>query len=407
MAAGPGTEAAPEAAGRPGPPRPVHVVQTVGDLWVASGGPSRSVTALADGLARAGAGVTLVTSWPDPSAPIVRPAEPGVRLRAVAAPPRGGLWRGAASPFGRAVAAAAPPGPAVVHDHGVWLPTNRAAALVARATGRPLVVSPKGMLSERALGIKRTKKRAAWHLYQRRALRAAAAFQATSEVEAEDVRRAGLRQPVAVIAHGVRVPPDAAPPQADGAGRTALFLSRVHPIKGLPDLVAAWARVRPEGWRLVVAGPEEEGHRAEVERQVQGSGLADAVTFAGPVGESEKWDLYRSADLFVLPTHSENFGIVVAEALAAGLPVITTHGAPWQALETERCGWWVPVGAEPFAGALSEATSAPPDALREMGWRGRAYVRRELSWDRAAAEHLALYRWLLGAGPRPDCVAEG
>ena len=265
------------------------------------------------------------------------------------------------------------------------------------------------MLSERALGVKRTKKQVAWHLYQRRALGAAAAFQATSEAEAEDVRRAGLRQPVAVIPHGVGSPPEAAVahPGRGGAGRTALFLSRVHPIKGLPDLVTAWGRVRPQGWRLVVAGPEEEGHRAEVERQVRASGLAEAVTFSGPVGESEKWDLYRDADLFVLPTHSENFGIVVAEALAAGLPAITTHGAPWRALETERCGWWVPVGAEPFAAALREATSAPPGALRDMGTRGRAYVRRELSWDRTAAEHLALYQWLLGRGARPGSVVVG
>ena len=388
---------------------PLHVVQTVGDLWVTSGGPSRSVTALADGLARAGASVDLVTSRPDPSAAIVRPTESGVRLCTVGASPRGGLWRGASSPFGRAVAEAAPPGPVVVHDHGVWLPTNRAAALVARASGSPLVVSPKGMLSERALGVKRTKKQVAWHLYQRRALRAAAAFQATSEAEAEDVRRAGLRQPVAVIPHGVGSPPEAAGtrPGRGGAGRTALFLSRVHPIKGLPDLIAAWGRVRPEGWRLVVAGPEEEGHRAEVERQVRASGLADAVTFAGPVNDDEKWDLYRDADLFVLPTHSENFGIVVAEALAAGLPTITTHGAPWRALETERCGWWVPVGAEPFAAALRKATSAPPDALLDMGARGRAYVRRALSWDRTAAEHLALYQWLLGRGPRPDSIIAG
>ena len=387
---------------------PICVVQTVGDLWVTSGGPSRSVTALADGLARAGASVDLVTSWPDRAEPVVRPSEPGVRLRAVPAPPRGGLWRGASSPFGRAVAASVSGGAAVVHDHGVWLPTNRAAALAARAAQCPLVVSPKGMLSERALGVKRTKKRVAWHLYQRRVLGAAAAFQATSDAEVDDLRRAGLRQPVALIPHGVGGPPvgTGEAPGRGGADRTALFLSRLHPIKGLPDLVAAWDRVRPDGWRLVVAGPEEEGHRSEVEGQVRAAGLGGAVTFAGPVGDDDKWDLYRSADLFVLPTHSENFGIVVAEALAAGLPAITTHGAPWRALETERCGWWVPVGAESFAAALREATSAPPAVLREMGARGRAYVRRELSWDRTATEHLALYRWLLGEGPRPGSVVE-
>ncbi|MDT0632219.1 glycosyltransferase [Rubrivirga litoralis] len=384
---------------------PIRAVHAVGDLWVSSGGPSRSVTAVCDALARGGAAVDLVTSWPDPAVPIVRPAEAGVRLLAVADGARSGLWQGARSAFGRAVAeAAAPPGVAVVHDHGLWLPTNRAAALAARAAGRPFVVSPKGMLSDRALRVKRAKKRLAWHLYQRRVLGLVDAFQATSEAEAADVRRAGFRQPVAVIPHGVAVPPSASPRPARAGRRTALFLSRVHPIKGLPDLVEAWDRVRPDAWRLVVAGPDEEGHRAALERQVAAAGLGGAVSFAGPVEEAAKWDLYREADLFVLPTHSENFGIVVAEALAAGLPVLTTKGAPWQALETERCGWWTDVGAEPVAAALREATAAPPEALRAMGERGRAYVAGHLSWDRAAAEHLALYQWLLGGGPRPNSV---
>ena len=264
------------------------------------------------------------------------------------------------------------------------------------------------MLSEWALNAKRAKKRVAWFLYQRRALQTAAAFQATAEAEAEDVRRLGLRQPVAVIPHGVQMPPSdggATSPLGPGGGaRTALFLSRVHPKKGLPHLVSAWDAVRPEGWRLVIAGPDEAGHRVEIERQVAAAGLDDAVRFEGPVGDDDKWELYRSADLFVLPTHSENFGIVVAEALAAGLPAITTHGAPWRALETHRCGWWVPIGAEPFAAALRDATSAPPEVLRDMGARGRDYVHQNLSWDRTAADHLALYRWLLGSAPRPDFV---
>ena len=382
----------------------VRAVHTVGDLRTSSGGPSRSVTALCDALARAGTSVRIVTSRPGPDEPILCPSRPDVTVQ-LEGEERGGLWRGAGSPFGRAVAeAVAAPGPTVVQNHGLWVPTNRAAALAARAAGRPFVVSPKGMLSERALSVKRRKKQLAWHLYQRRTLDAAHAFQVTSEAEAEDVRRAGLRQPVAVIPHGVDVPSESTPPDLGrrGGPRTALFLSRLHPIKGLPDLVEAWGRVRPEGWRLVVAGPDEEGHRADIERQVAASALGDVVSLVGPAGEGEKQALLQTADLFVLATHSENFGIVIAEALAAGLPVVTTRGAPWEALVTHRCGWWVETGAEPFAAALREATAASPDVLRAMGRRGRAYVEEHLSWGRSAAGHLALYRWLLGLAPQPD-----
>lgn len=381
------------------PPRPLRVVQTIVSLASDYGGPSRSVTRLSDALAQAGAEVEIVTVPSEGDQ--VRPSEAGVRVREAPAPGVRGL-AGRPTAFKAAVEAAAGAG-GVVHDHGLWLPSNRAAALAARALRGPFVLSPKGMLSKRALRVSRAKKALAWPLYQRQTLRQADAFAVTSEGETEDLRRLGFYQPAAVIRYGVDVPAPVAAPPADGP-RTALFLSRLHPIKGLPDLVAAWAAVRPEGWRLVIAGPDEVGHQAEVERQVQVAGLGGAVSFAGPVADAAKWDAYRAADLFVLPTHSENFGIVVAEALAAGLPVLTTRGAPWEALVTHRAGWWTDVGAEPVAAALREATAAPPDALRAMGARGRTYVEGHLSWDRAAAEHLALYRWLLGEGPRPDSV---
>ena len=385
------------------PPRPLRVVQTVGSLASDFGGPSRSVTLLSDALARAGVEVEIVTV--SSAGDQIRPLEPNVRVREAPSPGLSGL-AGRQTPLGTEVEAAAQ-GPSVVHDHGVWLPANRVAALTARAAGRPLVLSPKGMLSEWALGAKRVKKAVAWRLYQRRTIEAADVFQATAHAEAEDVRRLGFQQPIAVIPHGVHVPSGdegEGSDQQSASTRTALFLSRIHPKKGLPDLIAAWADVQPEGWRLVIAGPDEGGHRAEVERQVQAAGLGGVVSFAGPVADEEKWDAYRAADLFVLPTHSENFGIVVAEALAAGLPVLTTRGAPWEALVTHRCGWWVETGAGPIAQALRDATATPPETLRAMGARGRAYVEAHLSWDRAAAEHLALYRWLLGTGPRPDFV---
>ncbi len=372
-----------------------------------TGGPSRSVVRVADALDRAGASVSVVTSRPGGSEGVVHPARDGVDLRVASQGQRGGFWSGAGSPFGRAVReAVGGQGGAVVHDHGLWLPANRAAGMVAHSEGAPLVVSPKGMLSERSMRASRWKKRAAWHLYQRRALLSVAAFQTTSSAEAADVRRMGLRQPVAVIPHGVDVPPTPPGRRASEGPRTALFLSRIHPIKGLPDLIAAWGRVRPEGWRLVIAGPDEGGHRAEVERQVHALDVGRIVSFAGPVEDDAKWEIYGAADLFVLPSHSENFGIVVAEALGAGLPVITTRATPWGALETERCGWWVEVGADGLAAALREATAAAPETLRAMGERGRSYARARLSWARSGAEHLALYCWLLGDGPRPASVVE-
>ncbi len=130
----------------------------------------------------------------------------------------------------------------------------------------------------------------------------------------------------------------------------------------------------------------------------------EVFQFTGPVEGQAKWDLYRRADLFVLPTFSENFGISVAEALAAGVPVITTHGAPWSALPQHQCGWWVPTGAAPLAEALREATSISDDARSAMGARGRQLVQQQFLWPKIAAEMRALYEWTLGLGPQPSSV---
>ena len=175
-------------------------------------------------------------------------------------------------------------------------------------------------------------------------------------------------------------------------------------MKGLLDLVEAWSQLKPTGWRVVIAGRDEAGHESEVKTQIRKRKLEASFEFAGPVDGAAKWELYRSADVFVLPSHSENFGIVVAEALACGVPVITTRGAPWQELLTHRCGWWVPIGLQPLAEALRVATALSSDKRRAMGERGRALVCQKYSWAAIARQMREVYEWIAGRGARPASV---
>ena len=116
-----------------------------------------------------------------------------------------------------------------------------------------------------------------------------------------------------------------------------------------------------------------------------------------------KWDLYRGADLFVLPCDSESFGIVIAEALHFGVPVVTTKGAPWADLETQECGWWVDVNVRALAEAIAEATAIGDDRRREMGDRGRAFVTHAYGKNRLAERMRAVYEWIVNGGsPPPD-----
>jgi glycosyltransferase involved in cell wall biosynthesis len=300
--------------------------------------------------------------------------------------------------------------PDIIHSHGIWAPVNHQAAAYARLTRVPLVISTHGMLSPWALRHKAWKKRIAWWLYQRRDLLAAAVLRATATSEAKDLLDLGLRRPVSVIANCINLPEastlncNAAAKDVDRARRRVVFLGRIYPVKALPHLVEAWANVRPRGWECVIAGPDEAGHRKEVEAEVRRRGLTSDFQFVGEVAGAAKWKLLGEADLLVLPSFTENFGMVVAEALACGVPVIASKGTPWEELIRHRCGWWVDINPSALSAALREATTMSVMERREMGERGRKFVRGKFSPAIVACEMQRLYDWVVGRGGRPENV---
>lgn len=288
----------------------------------------------------------------------------------------------------------------LIHDHGVWLSTNVVAAKVAADSNVPLLVSPHGMLEPWSLNYRGHRKRVAWILYQKRHLRMAAVLHATSEAEAMNLRKLGLDQPIAVIPIGVPLPEYRK--RESGSQKTLLFLSRIHPKKGLLQLVKAISQISPRGWRVIVAGPADKTYRLQVEKVIDEEGLRDSFTFIGPVRDESKWEVYQRADLFVLPSFSENFGIVVVEAMACGLPVITTKGTPWKELETHNCGWWVEASVDSLVQALDQAMSLTGEQRAQMGKNGRRLAESKYSWTSVATKMANVYEWMLGRSGKPD-----
>lgn len=295
----------------------------------------------------------------------------------------------------------------IIHNHGLWLPLNHWAARYASQRQIPMIIQPHGMLEPWALNHRAWKKRIALAMFQRHDLESARALIATSSEEFENIRKLGLRQPIAVIPNGVKIDvKDVSCMDSSRKSdviRTVLFLSRIHPKKGLVNLISAWSKIDSQGWRLVVAGSDENGHLQEIKTLAAHLGIEVSVEFVGMVEGELKSRLYRHADLFVLPTHSENFGVVVAEALAYGVPVITTHGAPWQDLVTYRCGWWIEIGVEPLVRTLQQAMLLSDDERQKMGNCGQSYVQR-FDWGIIAQQTAELYGWVLGIGPKPDFI---
>lgn len=294
----------------------------------------------------------------------------------------------------------------IVHSNGLWLMPNIYPAHAARRAGVPLVTSPHGTLAAVAWSRSRLKKAPFWLLLQRSAVASTAMFHATSDGEYRDIRGRGYGQPVCIIPNGVEIPTVAArPPCGDGC-RTMLYLGRIHPIKGIDGLIRAWGRQAASHpyWRLDIVGPEgEPGYLAKLKALVEAERVP-RVRFSEPRYGPEKHDIYRQASLYVLPSHTENFGMTVAEALAAGTPVITTTGAPWSGLVEKRAGWWIPPDVDALAACLGEALVLPDETLAEMGRRGRTWMEDCFAWPKLAGEMRAAYRWLVEGGTPPPWV---
>lgn len=383
----------------------MQILLTVAALVPESGGPSRSIPALADALAGQGKRVRVVAlDFRQRFGPPLLPKNPAVQVTLVPCESRACQATRYCRSFARTLRnCAAASDSVVLHDNGMWLGTNYIAARVASSTATPLVISPRGMLTEWAVRHHGLTKRLAWWAYQKQALASATLLHATSHSEAEDLRRLGCRQRIAVIPNGVSMP-DQDLPRAESPTRRALFLSRLHPKKGLFDLIAAWSDLRPPGWELVIAGNDHSGHGAKVAAAARAAGLGDKCRLIGAVRDDEKWACYAASDLFVLPSYSENFGLVVAEALGCGVPVITTTATPWTEVKSRQCGWCVPAGRDSLRKALSEALSLDRKGLREMGRKGRAWVRSKFSWDNTARQLGEVYSFLLGIGHQPDTI---
>lgn len=371
----------------------MRILHVVALTHASTGGPAVSVTRLAAEQARAGHEVTLATLRYPHLGPLVE--APGVRVVAVPGGPvavRGRGW----SPGLRSTLLREARSADLVHNHGLWMWPNAYARQAALAAGRPLVISPRGMLEPWALARSRIKKTLAWWLFERANLFRAGLFHATAATEAESIKALGLGTPVAVVPNGVDCPElDSPPPRSLLEDRFPLlkgrrwvaFLSRLHPKKGLDLLLPAWAardgreQTNPV---LVLAGPDHTGYRPHIEAMVRELKIEPSVLLTGELQGDLKGALLAHAEFFVLPSYSENFGLAIAEAMSWARPVLTTTGTPWIELGRQGAGWCVEPSAPFVASALREALMRTPEELDAMGRAGRKIVERDFAWAPAA-----------------------
>lgn len=292
----------------------------------------------------------------------------------------------------------------VIHSHSIWMYPNVYPAWAKKETKCKLVTAPRGTLSKWSLAHHSLRKKLFGIYAQYAALRATDMWHATCDEEYEEIRTAGYGQPVVILPNGVDLPNTGLLEKA--SRRRMFFLSRIHPKKNLEMLIRCWSRLEGDflDWDLSIVGPDKNNRYADDMKALANTLGCQRVFFEGEKNGEDKYLFMAESECEILPTHSENFGMVVAESLACGTPVICSRGAPWKNLEKEKCGWWIEAEDVAFENVMRDVMSMHRETLCEMGKRGRDWVVRDFSWKSIGNKMKTAYEWLLGKGDKPEWV---
>ncbi|MBD2460062.1 glycosyltransferase [Oscillatoria sp. FACHB-1407] len=394
-------------------PQPLRILQIVPSISLVYGGPSQMVLGFSGALARQGAEVTILTTDSNGDAgqapldvPLDRPVDQdGYQIRYFRCSPFRrykfslGLLKWLADHAHTFDLA---------HIHALFSPVSSCAATVARSQKLPYVLRPLGTLDPADLQKKRRLKQLYAAVLERPNLAGAAAIHFTSDQEAKVSERFGVTTRDLVLPLGVSLPPvEGSKASADvladlgipGDRPLVLFMSRIDPKKGLDLLIPALEKLLAEGlpFHLVVAGgnPQDPTYESQIHAQIKASPLGQHTTLTGFVTGATKSALLQTADLFVLPSYYENFGIAVAEAMTAGIPVVISDQVHiWEDVQTANAGW---VSRCDVASLTTRLKTALQDAAERQhrGELAKAHALRHYSWDAIAQQAIQAYEGIL------------
>ena len=372
----------------------MKILTFISSLDINSGGPSRSVPMLVKGLAELGVDITLMTIRSENmnvhalegTTAKLKVLEPSFSNKEIAQYLKDEQFQ-------------------LVQIQSIWELSYHKVIVEARKQGIPYIVTPRGMLEPWSLSQKKWKKELAWLLYQRNDVQKSACVFTTAKMEAEHVCKLGITTRKAVIPNGIETDAYPCKSSVEGVKKQVLFLSRVHVKKGIELLFEAWKRLHSDyaDWQLLVIGNGEAEYIHGLENKVESLGLKDCIKILPPVFGEAKIKVYQESALFCLPSFSENFGMVIAESMSCGTPVITTTNCPWIILNDTKTGWCIDLSVDNLEHALREAMTSPID-LYEMGHKASKLIYENFDYRSVTRKTLRLYEWLLDGGEKPEFI---
>jgi glycosyltransferase involved in cell wall biosynthesis len=297
----------------------------------------------------------------------------------------------------------------IIHQHGIWTPMSLYAKKIKKNTGLKSVIQPHGYLEPYRLEISKYKKRVAFKLFEKSNILESSAIIACAEDEGLRLKNMFPDNDVAVIPNGVSEDfYNAESLRKSGKNKkTILFLSQIIPIKGLDRLFRVVSDIGVNNfsdWEFLIAGYGDIHYINALKALAKELNISQLVKFVGTKFGNDKIEIFDNADVFILPTFNENFGIVVAESLARGVPVLTTKGAPWNELTTNKCGFWVDNSDDGIKDGLLQILSASENELLTMGKNGRRLVGDKYLWRENAKSTIELYEWVLTGNNKPNFI---
>lgn len=302
----------------------------------------------------------------------------------------------------------------IIQVQSIWDPRYHKIKIIADRHKIPFISTPRGMLEPWSLEQKKWKKKLALLLYQFKDLQTSACIFTTAELEAKHIRELGIKAPISIIPNGIEIESYQCRTSIKDVKKQVLFLSRIHEKKGIELLLDAWKSISNinQEWELVISGNGDENYIASLKEKIINLNIQNNTRIIPPTFGKAKYLLYCESSVFILPSYSENFGMVIAEAMSCGVPVITTNNTPWKVInggckynmDYQQMGWCIDLNKENIIATLKEAISMDKNTLYEMGQLSSRFIKENYDYKSVAKKVKTLYEWILKKQEKPDFV---